>query len=72
MDIGTITIEKFSHEIKRAKTIVWNGPMGVFEFPKFSNGTKKIAEAVADSGAISIVGGGDSVQPLSSLAFLIK
>ena len=72
MDIGTITIEKFSHEIKRAKTIVWNGPMGVFEFPKFSNGTKKIAEAVADSGAISIVGGGDSAAAIEQLGFSDK
>ena len=72
MDIGTITIEKFSHEIKKAKTIVWNGPMGVFEFPKFANGTKKIAEAVAESGAISIVGGGDSAAAIEQLGFADK
>ncbi|NLO39676.1 MAG: triose-phosphate isomerase [Ruminiclostridium sp.] len=72
MDIGTITIEKFSHEIKKAKTIVWNGPMGVFEFPKFANGTKKIAEAVAESGAISIVGGGDSAAAVEQLGFADK
>ncbi len=69
MDIGTITIEKFSHEIRKAKTIVWNGPMGVFEFPKFANGTKKIAEAVAESGATSIVGGGDSAAAIEQLGF---
>ena len=72
MDIGTITIEKFVNEIKKAKTIVWNGPMGVFEFPKFANGTRKIAEAVADSGAISIVGGGDSARRLNSLVLRIR
>ena len=62
LDIGPATIEKFSEEIAGARTIVWNGPMGVFEFDQLSNGTTKIAEAVADNpGAISIVGGGDSV-----------
>ncbi len=62
LDIGPKTIEIFSEEISRARTIVWNGPMGVFEVPGFSRGTFKIAQAVADNaGAISIVGGGDSV-----------
>ncbi len=62
LDIGPKTIELFSDEISTARTIVWNGPMGVFEVPGFSKGTFKIAQAVADNGAaISIVGGGDSV-----------
>jgi phosphoglycerate kinase len=62
LDIGPKTIEIFSEEISSARTIVWNGPMGVFEVPGFSRGTFKIAQAVADNaGAISIVGGGDSV-----------
>jgi len=62
LDIGPKTIELFSEEISTARTIVWNGPMGVFEVPGFSRGTFKIAHAVADNGgAISIVGGGDSV-----------
>jgi phosphoglycerate kinase len=62
LDIGPATIEKFADEISGARTIVWNGPMGVFEFDQFSKGTTKIAEAVADNpGATSIVGGGDSV-----------
>jgi phosphoglycerate kinase len=62
LDIGPKTIELFSEEISRARTIVWNGPMGVFEVPGFSKGTFKIAEAVAENpGATSIVGGGDSV-----------
>jgi len=72
MDIGPITVEKFSKEIKKAKTIIWNGPMGVFEFPKFANGTKKIAQAVAESEAISIVGGGDSAAAVEQLGFADK
>jgi phosphoglycerate kinase len=63
LDIGPKTIELFSEEISRARTIVWNGPMGVFEVAPFSRGTFKIAQAVADNpGATSIVGGGDSVS----------
>src|SRR5262249_54913896 len=62
LDIGPKTIELFSEEISTARTIVWNGPMGVFEIRAFSKGTFKVARAVADNGgAISIVGGGDSV-----------
>ena len=60
MDIGPLSAEIFSNEISLAGTIVWNGPMGVFEFPKFAEGTRAIANAVAESGAISIIGGGDS------------
>lgn len=62
LDIGPETVKSFSDEISRAKTIVWNGPMGVFEVAPFAKGTMKIAQAVAaNSGATSIVGGGDSV-----------
>jgi phosphoglycerate kinase len=62
LDIGPQTVEAFSDEIARARTIVWNGPMGVFEMPPFAKGTNRIAHAVADNaGAITIVGGGDSV-----------
>ncbi len=62
LDIGPKTIELFSEEISRARTIVWNGPMGVFEIPGFSRGTFRIAHAIAENaGAISIVGGGDTV-----------
>jgi len=63
LDIGPKSIELFTEEISRAKTIVWNGPMGVFETPLFARGTRKVAAAVAEnSGAISIVGGGDTVS----------
>ena len=61
LDIGDAAIAEFSTEIAKSKTIVWNGPMGVFEMKSFEQGTKSIAEAVAASDALSIVGGGDSV-----------
>jgi phosphoglycerate kinase len=61
LDIGPKTIQKYSEVISSAKTIFWNGPMGVFEVDKFAQGTTQIAEAVANSNAFSIVGGGDSV-----------
>ncbi len=61
LDIGPKTIENYAEIIAGAKTVFWNGPMGVFEIDQFSQGTTKIAEAVASSGALSIIGGGDSV-----------
>jgi len=61
LDIGPKTIEDYAEIIAGAKTVFWNGPMGVFEIDQFSQGTIKIAEAVASSGALSIIGGGDSV-----------
>jgi phosphoglycerate kinase len=65
LDIGPQTVEVFSEEVSRARTIVWNGPMGVFEVSPFSKGTFKIAHAIADNpGATSIVGGGDSVSAI--------
>jgi len=67
LDIGPTTVEAFSEEISRARTIVWNGPMGVFEVAPFAKGTFKIARAVADNaGATSIVGGGDSVSAVQA------
>jgi 3-phosphoglycerate kinase len=61
VDIGSATIRLFEGEIEKAKTVLWNGPVGVFEIPDFANGTKALAEAVARSSAKSIIGGGDSV-----------
>ena len=61
LDIGPATRAAYAALIAKAKTIVWNGPMGVFEMPQFAEGTMAIARAVADSGAVSVVGGGDSV-----------
>jgi phosphoglycerate kinase len=61
LDIGPATIAAYAAEIAKAKTIVWNGPMGVFEIEQFARGTMEIARAVAASSAVSVVGGGDSV-----------
>ena len=72
MDIGPKTIKLFSDAIKNAGTVVWNGPMGVFEFDAFSKGTKAMAQALADSGAITIVGGGDSAAAVEKLGFADK
>ncbi len=67
LDIGPKTIESYAEEVSRARTIVWNGPMGVFEIPAFAKGTFKIAQAVAENaGATSIVGGGDSVAAVKA------
>ena len=72
MDIGPKTVELFSEVIKKAKTVIWNGPMGVFEFPAFAEGTKAIAKAVAESGAITIIGGGDSAAAVEQLGYADK
>jgi len=72
MDIGAKTIADFSNVVKNAKTIVWNGPMGVFEFPNFAVGTKEVAKAVAESNSISIVGGGDSAAAVEQLGYADK
>lgn len=72
LDIGPATIEKFAAVIRAAKTVVWNGPMGVFEMPNFAKGTKAIADAMADAtaaGAITIVGGGDSAAAVEQLGY---
>ena len=67
LDIGEKTICLFSKELESSKTIIWNGPMGVFEMSNFENGTKKIGEAICKStvnGAFSLIGGGDSVAAI--------
>ncbi len=65
LDIGPETVALYAKAIAGAKTVVWNGPMGVFEFPNFAKGTFAIAKAVADSSAVSIIGGGDSVAAVN-------
>lgn len=72
MDIGTKTIESFKNAIASAGTVIWNGPMGVFEFPAFANGTEAVAKAIAESGAVSIVGGGDSAAAVEKLGYADK
>jgi phosphoglycerate kinase len=66
VDIGPKTIAEYAAEIASAKTIIWNGPMGVFEKPPFDRGTVELAKAVAGSGAVSVVGGGDSEKAIKS------
>ena len=68
-DIGPKTAEKYAAVIRDSKTVVWNGPMGVFEMPPFDEGTKAVAQAVADSDATSIIGGGDSAAAIDQLGF---
>ena len=72
MDIGPKAIEAFSDAVKGAGTVVWNGPMGVFEFPAFAGGTKAMAKALAESGAITIVGGGDSAAAVEQVGYADK
>lgn len=69
LDIGPKTIELFSESLKDAGTVVWNGPMGVFEFDAFAVGTKAVAKAIAASNAVSIIGGGDSAAAVEKLGF---
>src|SRR6266700_7360655 len=67
LDIGSETREAFAAAIARARTIFWNGPMGVFEWPRFAEGTRAVAEAVARSDAFSVAGGADSIRALYDL-----
>ena len=72
MDIGPVTREMFVNEVKRARTIIWNGPMGVSEFPVFAEGTRAVAQAVAENPGITIIGGGDSAAAIQKLGFADK
>ncbi len=72
LDIGPTTTELFAKSIQGAGTVIWNGPMGVSEWDNFANGTVGVAKAVADSGAISIIGGGDSAAAVQKLGFADK
>ena len=69
LDIGPATAELFANEVKSAKTVVWNGPMGVFENPVLAKGTIAVAKALADTDAITIIGGGDSAAAVNTLGF---
>ena len=64
LDIGPKTVEAFKKELQSAKTVVWNGPVGVFEFEKFRSGSKAIADAIANSSSMSIIGGGDTAAAM--------
>jgi phosphoglycerate kinase len=72
VDIGRETMSLYKAEIAKAKTILWNGPMGVFEIPDFADGTKQLAEALAKSDAKTIVGGGDSVTAVKQFGLADK
>lgn len=69
LDIGTRTLELIATEIKGAKSLLWNGPLGVFEFPAFANGTKEVARLVAECGGTTVVGGGDSVAAVNQFGY---
>jgi 3-phosphoglycerate kinase len=71
-DIGAETRRLFAAEIKKAKRVMWNGPMGIFEVPQFAEGTRAIAQAVADSDAMSVIGGGDSAAAIEQMGFAGK
>ena len=68
-DIGPETAKMYAEAVKTAKTVVWNGPMGCFEMPKFADGTKTVAEALADTDAVTIIGGGDSAAAVNQLGY---
>jgi phosphoglycerate kinase len=69
LDIGPDSSAVFAAEIKKCKTIFWNGPMGVFEFANFSNGTKVVAQALSEIPGMAVVGGGDSAAAVRKLGF---
>lgn len=72
LDIGPATVEAFAAEIKGAKLVVWNGPMGVFEFPNFAKGTNAVAKLLAESGATTVIGGGESVAAVEGAGLASK
>ncbi len=72
LDVGPETAKQYAEIVTGAKTVVWNGPMGVFEMPPFDAGTKAVAQAIADSDAVSIIGGGDSAAAIQQMGFADK
>ena len=69
LDIGPATVELYKKEIFSAKTVVWNGPMGAFEMPNFAKGTEEVAKALAETDAVTIIGGGDSAAAVNILGY---
>lgn len=72
LDIGPATVQRYVGIVKSAKTVIWNGPMGAFELPPFDVGTRAVAQAIADSSAVSIIGGGDSAAAIEQMGFSDK
>jgi len=71
-DIGTESVKLFKKEIAAAKTILWNGPVGVFEVPPFDRGSEALAQAIADSGATTVIGGGDTARSIREFGLADK
>ena len=69
LDIGPETIKIYADAVKDAKTVVWNGPMGAFEMPNFAKGTEEVAKALAETDAVTIIGGGDSAAAVNQLGY---
>src|SRR3990172_8402787 len=72
LDVGPKTLECFIPEVRKAKTIFWNGPLGLYENKAFANGTTTVAQEIADASAVSIVGGGDTMAAVAGLGLLEK
>ena len=72
VDIGTLTISNFTRELERCQTVFWNGPMGIAEIPRFAEGTKAMAEIIANLNAITIVGGGSTAEMVTELKLAEK
>ena len=72
LDIGPVSADSFASAIAKCETVFWNGPMGVFEFPNYANGTKTIAQALTEIKGMSVVGGGDSAAAVRKLGFTDK
>jgi len=72
VDIGPRTIESFSHELKKCKTVFWNGPMGIYEIPQFATGTQAMARLLANLKATTVIGGGSTAEAVAELKLIDK